>query len=253
MAENDQPAVGAADAPIDGALILDFGGRRVRIAPGETFVVGRGTQLSIDDNPYVHRRFLEIAQREGIWWLSNVGATLTASVSSADGLAQSWLIPGSSMPLVFGSTTVMFTAGAITYEFSLAAETPFYEVSTAWNAGAAEGVAELLSPMQRILLTALAEPLLRQGTTGSAQLRSAEDVATRLGWPTAKLERRLGSLCDKFARLGVRGVERQGEGALPASQRARLVEHAVGARIVTTQDLELLDAFMLQDADDLVA
>ncbi|MFD5224378.1 hypothetical protein ACFWHT_02015 [Microbacterium sp. NPDC058342] len=252
MADREQNATGAAEQ--SGALMLDFGDRRERIPAGAAFVVGRGTELSIDDNPYVHRRFLEIAQRDGIWWLANVGSGLAASVSSADGLAQSWLAPGDDMPLVFGATTVMFTAGETTYEFSLKAESPFYEVSTSWNgSGDADDVAALLSPVQRILLTALAEPLLRQGAAGSAQLTSTDEVAARLGWSTAKLERRLGSLCDKFARLGIRGLERGAGGELLASQRSRLVEHAIGARIVTPRDLELLEAFVAQEPDALIA
>ncbi|MFD5213699.1 hypothetical protein [Microbacterium sp. NPDC058345] len=245
MSAPELSAVSAERSTGGGALLLDFGGTTKRIPAGATFVVGRGTDLSIDDNPYVHRRFLEITERDGIWWLVNVGSGLTASVASADGLAQSWLAPGSSMPLVFGSTTVMFTAGATTYEFSLAAETPFYQVSTSWNSSAGGSVAELLSPVQRILLTSLAEPLLRQRADGAVQLPSTEEVAARLGWSVEKFHRRLGTLCDKFARLGIRGLERGADGGIRSSQRSRLVEHAVGARIVTADDLALLDAFVV--------
>ncbi|RCS60020.1 hypothetical protein [Microbacterium sp. JB110] len=247
MAEPDQPESAAEHG---GSLVLGFGERIVRIPAGTTFVVGRGADLSIGDNPYVHRRFLEIAQRDGVWWLSNVGSALTASVSSADGAAQSWLAPGSSMPLVFRTTTVMFTGDSTMYEVSLTVESPVYEESVGWNgAGVAGGTAELLSPMQRILLTALAEPLLRDGDGGAARLRSTDEIAARLGWPVEKLERRLGSLCDKFARMGVRGLDRRASGRLLASQRSRLVELAVGTRIVTIVDLELLTAFATQGVD----
>lgn len=225
-----------------GALELHWGDRRERIAAGTTFVIGRGADLSIADNQYVHRRFLEIAQQEGVWRLSNVGSRLTASVASADGMAQSWLAPGASMPLVFDSTVVMFTAGETTYELTLVAENPFYQVSAPWTA-ADEGVAGLLSPMQKIVLTALAEPMLRLNTPGSVRLPAMDEVAHRLDWSQEKLERRVGSLVDKFARHGVRGLERTSAGELPDSARSRLVEHAVGARIVTVDDLDLLEAF----------
>lgn len=247
MTDLSQP--GGAETAQGGALLLDFGGRRERIPAGTTFVIGRGTDLSIDDNPYVHRRFLEIAQRDGMWWLTNAGSGLTASVASADGLAQAWLAPGAAMPLVFGATTVMFTAGETTYELSLAAEAPYYQVSTSWNPGTGvDGVTEMLSPVQRILLTALAEPMLRPDAEGAVQLPSMEQVAVRLGWPLEKLERRVGTLCSKFARMGIQGLERNAQGELLASARSRIVEHAVGARIVTAEDLELLDAFVAQDA-----
>ncbi|MDT0156131.1 hypothetical protein Q9R19_00660 [Microbacterium sp. ARD32] len=231
------------------ALLLEFGEHRERIPAGEPFVIGRAADLSIGDNPYVHRRFLEIAERDGMWWLTNVGSGLTASVASADGLAQSWLAPGATMPLVFGATTVMFTAGETTYELALSADSPYYEVTASWRPGAgSESVSGLLSPVQRILLTALAEPMLRAGAAGSVRLPPLEQVAVRLGWSLEKLERRVGSLCGKFARLGIRGLERNADGELLASARSRIVEHAVGARIVTPEDLELLDAFVAQDA-----
>lgn len=240
---------GAATGATTGSLLLEFAGTRESIPPGSTFVIGRGTDLSIDANPYVHRRFLEITERDGVWWLANVGSGLTASVASADGLAQAWLAPGASMPLVFGATRIMFTAGATTYELSLTAEQPYYEVSRAWSPAAdTTDVSELLSPMQRIVLTALSEPLLRPRTDGAVQLPSTEEVASRLGWPVEKLERRIGSLCDKFARLGIAGLGRSATGEILSSQQSRLVEHAVGARIVSEVDLELLDAFVAQDA-----
>lgn len=248
VSEGGQPTEPTAGTASQGALLLDFGGRRESIPAGTAFVIGRAADLAIDSNPYMHRRFLEISERDGMWWLANVGSGLTASVASADGLAQSWLAPGASMPLVFGVTTIMFTAGSTTYELSLTAETPFYEVSTSWTpVSEASGVGELLSPMQRIVLTALAEPLLRRRAEGAVQLPETEQVATRLGWSMEKLERRVGSLYDKFARHGIRGLERGTEGELLAAQRARLVEHAVGARIVTADDLALLDAFVAQE------
>lgn len=244
----DAGGAGGAAVATGGALELVFGDRRERIPAGSTFVVGRSADLSFDENQYVHRRFLEIAQREGIWRLTNVGSGLTASVASADGMAQSWLAPGASMPLVFESTAVMFTAGPTTYEFTLSAETPFYQVSTQWSSASLDaGVGDLLSPMQRIVLIALAEPMLRLDVSGSVQLPALDDVARRLRWSTEKLERRVGSLCDKFARHGIRGLERNAARELPVTARSRLVEHAVGARIVTSDDLELLDAFVAQD------
>ena len=35
---------------------------------------------------------------------------------------QAWLAPGARLPLVFGTTTVLFTAGPTTYEFDIVCE-----------------------------------------------------------------------------------------------------------------------------------
>ena len=42
-------------------LVLDFSGEIHRVASTDTFVIGRGGDLDIDDNPYLHRRFLVFA------------------------------------------------------------------------------------------------------------------------------------------------------------------------------------------------
>jgi hypothetical protein len=63
--------------------------------------------------------FLQIARYDGIWWLSNVGSRLSATVADGSGGMQAWLSPGARMPLVFSHTNVIFTAGPTTYEFAV--------------------------------------------------------------------------------------------------------------------------------------
>ena len=48
-------------------------------------MIGREGDLSIDGNPYLHRHFLRLEHRDGLWWLVNVGVRLAATVSSAGG------------------------------------------------------------------------------------------------------------------------------------------------------------------------
>ena len=65
------------------------------------FHIGREGDLRVEDNPYLHRHFLELQHRDGLWWIANVGVRLAATISSAGGAVQSWLSPGARMPLVF--------------------------------------------------------------------------------------------------------------------------------------------------------
>jgi hypothetical protein len=85
------------------------------VRPGDTLTFGRSGDLEIDDNPYLHRHFLELQHHDGLWWLANVGVRLAATVSSAGGAVQSWLSPGARMPLVFERNVIVFTAGPVTY------------------------------------------------------------------------------------------------------------------------------------------
>ena len=65
------------------ALTVDFCGEIYRVDPTTPFTVGREGDLTLDDsNPFLHRVFLKIEWESSLWWLRNVGSTLSATVSS---------------------------------------------------------------------------------------------------------------------------------------------------------------------------
>ena len=69
-------------------LVLDFSGEIHRVASTDTFVIGRGGDLDIDDNPYLHRRFLVLAHSENLWWIANEGSRLSATLTDGERLTQ---------------------------------------------------------------------------------------------------------------------------------------------------------------------
>lgn len=224
------------------AVHVEFCGETISAPPGTEFVIGRDADLDVDDNPYLHRRFLVLVHEAGLWWLVNQGERLSATISSAaDGL-QAWLPPGARVPLVFGTTTVVFTAGPTTYEIGLRTEEPtFTSHHERVDEGGESTIGETpLTPSQRALIVALAEPALRREGTGSSAVPATAAAAARLGWPVTKFNRKLDNVCEKFARVGVRGL-RGSEGAMASNRRARLVEYAVSAGVVTAADLAVLD------------
>ena len=104
-------------------ISVEFCGEWYRIEEGQDFVIGRDADLSVDeDNPFLHRRFLTITQVEGMWWLVNIGTRLSATITDGVGAMQAWLAPGARLPLVFGVTKVVFTAGPTTYDLAVHAE-----------------------------------------------------------------------------------------------------------------------------------
>lgn len=221
---------------------VDFCGERHVLDPATPFVVGRNGDLALDDNPYLHRQFLQLSASGGLWWLTNIGSSLTATVSDHDGLMQAWLAPGAGLPLVFHRTRVWFTAGATTYDFECVLDDPPFLAAAAppvLGAGTTMG-RPALTPDQRLLVLALAEPVLRRGERGQGRIPSNGECAQRLGWTLTKFNRKLDNVCQKLARQGVRGLH--GDAARLASQRrVRLVEYAVAARLVVRDELELLD------------
>jgi hypothetical protein len=233
-------------------LRLEFAGEWHELSPGRPFIIGREGDLEIDENPYLHRHFLELQHHEGLWWLANVGVRLAATVSSAGGAVQSWLSPGARMPLVFERNVIVFTAGPVTYELSLHTEEAPYEVSRhveASMSGETTVMPVSFTPMQKQLIVALAEPMLRREGVSMNELPSSSVAAERLGWTMSKFNRKLDNVCDKLDRMGVQGL-RGGAGKLATNRRARLVEYAVTSQVVTRADLPLLDDESLRNQKD---
>jgi hypothetical protein len=221
---------------------VEFCGEWTELDPATVFTIGRDGDLQIDDNPYLHRYFLQVSQADGMWWLANAGSQLSATVSSGGGAVQAFLAPGARLPLVFAETTVLFTAGPTTYELTLVGDQPTFTPTEAAPGATGETTIGpvMLTGSQRALIVALAEPMLRREGTGTSAIPSSKQAAARLGWELTRFNRKLDNVCEKLDRRGVRGL-RGGSGHLAVNRRARLVEHAVASRLVTPADLALLE------------
>jgi hypothetical protein len=227
------------------AATVEFCGEVYPLASDRPFTIGREADLMIDENPFLHRHFLELRHADGLWWLTNVGALLSARLADADGLFQAWLAPGARLPVVFPRISVCFTAGPTTYElFITTDEAPFGSVAggvardEVGSGDTTDGLVGLTGE-ERLLLVALAEPLLRDGMRGGADLPSSAEAAARLGWSVTKLNRKLDSVCLKLERQGVRGLH-GGPDRVATSRKVRLVEYALAVRLVRAEDVSLL-------------
>jgi hypothetical protein len=223
-------------------LTVEFAGELFPVEPGGVFTVGREGDLAIDDNLFLHRNFLTIQNVDGLWLLSNVGSRLTATVTDSGGRVQAWLAPGARLPLVFASTSVIFSAGPTTYELTIhAAEPAFRETQPEPEGDGLSTIGDVpLTHSQRVMILALAEPVLRREGTGMSELPTSAQAAERIGWTLTRFNRKLDNVCDKLDRIGVPGL-RGGVRSYATNRRVRLVEHAIAARLVTRDDLPLLD------------
>ena len=223
-------------------LAVDFCGEWHE--PGETqvFCVGREGDLVIDDNPYLHRKFLTISKDNGMWWLTNIGSRISATIADSSGGMQAWVAPGARIPLVFEQTRVIFSAGPTTYEFDVHVQTPAFRQDHrgAQPVGDTTIGPVLFTESQKAVIVALAEPLLKRDGTGYSSLPTSADAARRLGWLQTRFNRKLDNVCEKLHRVGVAGL-RGGPGRVASNRRARLVEYAVTSQLVTAADLVLLD------------
>jgi hypothetical protein len=228
-------------------VTVDFCGEMFAADGSRPLTIGRVGDVEIDDNPYLHRNFLQIVEEGGLWWLANVGTTLTATVADKKGLFQAWLNPGARIPLALEQLTVWFTAGPTTYDFDILVDSPAFTSTGTEEMEENDSTGETtvgrvsFTPDQKLLIVALAEPFLRRGQAGVAQIPSSADAAARLGWKVTKFNRKLDNVCQKVADAGTRGLH-GGPGKLASNRKARLVEHALSARLVTEPDLVLRDS-----------
>ena len=224
-------------------LVVTFCDERIECDEAKPFTIGRDADLVVDENPYLHRHFLTIQKTDGIWWLSNTGSLLSATVGEPLGRLQAWLSPGARLPLVFPEISVRFTAGSTTYEIQVEVEgTPFSLIDPGPPASMTitQGSVPLTAD-QRLLLVGLAEKVLRGDWRTGASIPTSSETAARLGWTLTKFNRKLDNVCDKLTKAGIQGLRGE-SGALASSRRARLIGYALSARLVSKADLGLLDA-----------
>lgn len=222
-------------------LTIDYCGEIVQVQDDVAFTIGRDADLVIDENPFLHRKFLRLQRERSMWTIVNVGTQLAATLADGDRVVQAWLAPGAQLPLVFARSTVWFTAGPTTYELDIVQEDAPFSVAVPETpaTGTTTQGRTSLAPEQRLLLAALAEPMLRRRVRGAVNALSNAEVAERLGWTITKFNRKLDNLCQKFERLGVRGLH-GGPQRLATDRKARLIEYALATRLIDEQDLELL-------------
>lgn len=241
MTSPTTPNPPSSEAPAAQQLHVEYCGEWATISPPEMLTIGREADLSVDDNPYLHRSFLEL-KWDRYWWLSNVGNRLAATISDDEGAMSAWLAPGATMPLICRTTEVRFTAGPTSYLLSLLVDDP--AVSMTPGSGAAGGNTTrhpaTLTLNQMLTILALAEPSLSNPRGTSVLVPSSQEAATRLGWAITKFNRQLDAVCQKLARTGVQGLHGDSS-QLASGRRSRLVEYALAVRLVTADDLHLLD------------
>ncbi|MCY4663853.1 MAG: hypothetical protein OXC00_04220 [Acidimicrobiaceae bacterium] len=226
----------------DPTLTVDFAGEVHELSPDHTLEFGRGAELDIDSNPFLHRRVGRFEQRAGYWFLSNIGGSTHLVVIDASTMSQATVAPGREIALTFTPATVRFRAGRATYELLVEGGSTTQSVTAGSTEGALDTLTVSSIPLtmdQRLLVVALAEPTLREPTAG-LRIPANREAAARLRWPITKFNRKLDNVCAKLTKAGVSGLH-GAPGALASNRRRTLVEFALQTGLVTAGDLTLLE------------
>ena len=225
-------------------LAIDFCGEWYEPSDEDTSSsIGREGDLEVDDNPYLHRQFLQVARYDGIWWLSNVGSMLSATIADASRGMQAWLAPGARIPLVFSPTNVIFTAGRIHLRVRRAPagarRTSCKRPATATVPGRPPSVRPGAPPIP-------SAPRRRgPGRAGASPRGDRFQRHPFLGrgrqdpGKSDPVQQKAGQRVRQTGQGGGRGPPRRG-GEAATNRRARLVEHAVTSHLVTAADPALL-------------
>jgi hypothetical protein len=224
-------------------LVVEFVGDERTLSPGDELTFGRAADIVIDENRYLHRVVGRFRWSNGMWWLTNVGSSIPIDLADRQSTSFTKVAPGASVPISFESATLGFEAGGRPYELTieLLAELPELDHPPPATGDEVTTTAASipLTDEQRLLLVALAEPRLRERPGG--ELPTNREIAAKLRWTITKYNRKLDGLCRKYSAAGVSGLRGTSD-ALARDRRVRLMEHALHAGIITSDDLALLDA-----------
>lgn len=211
--------------------------------PQHGLTIGRAGDLVLDeDNRFLHRVVIRLAELDGLWFLQNVGRHLAVDAADQERRLEVVLGPRASLPLTTPRTTVRVSAGSTRYEFEVLVPIPAGRVPAPTRQPCGDHTLGHLplTPEQKLLIVALAEPTLRDGRAASLVLPTSAEAAQRLGWTITKFNRKLDNVCAKLSRHGVRGLH--GDIAnLAFRRRSRLVDYCVRTQLVTVADLITLD------------
>lgn len=232
-------------------LISSTASPSFRVGSGDVLTIGRAADMIISNDPFLHRQCLVVEGAETGFMLTNIGSSLRVTLVHEPSRSVSMVEPGGRHVLMEGSTSATIASPQRPHEVQLevsgssSPSRPVVQVPQ----GSRTARPRPLTDDQILLLTALAEPMLRDPTKSVESIPANADVATRLGIG-AGFNGRLDRLCAAVSRRGVEGLD-----ALPSDdpvayptgprkqsrRRERLVLWAIAAKVVTEENLDALD------------
>lgn len=231
----------------ENSISVDFLDERYEAGPDEEITFGRSAMIVVDSgNEYLSRVVGGFVFHLGTWWLQNRSSTAQLSVIGDNG-QRAVLPPETSDPITVGAGSIRFSAGRFSYEidFQLAnppvapdhveAEPADDEADSPPTTTKEFGVVPL-NVEQRAMLALFCRSWLLDPTAARHELPANAEVAHELGWSLKKLDRKLDYLCARLSDAGVQGL-RGSKGGEATDRRRYLVQHVLGIRLITAEDL----------------
>ena len=189
-----------------GGLVLEFCGEELTLGTEESLTFGRDADLVIDDNPYLHRVLGRFVNRDGTWWIDNVGRAVGLTISEPSGANSATVGPRSSTALVHGEFSCSSSlARPVSIDGLLEdheREVDLLGIDPTEGSETLEWGVVDLNPDQRLLLVAMCEHRLREpaerdavspptgpalsGWAGASRSSTASSTTCASNWPVTE-------------------------------------------------------------------
>ncbi|WP_297007050.1 hypothetical protein [uncultured Corynebacterium sp.] len=195
-------------------VVDDLIGHRVALDPGQALMTGRSARFLVgEDDEFMHRRFLQFWADGTTWMVSNHGTRISASIHprAENSFAELRVGPGATLPLPPGQSAVVFATSGCTYEIHLTVARTLRppDLDTGIDTGIDPGMMTVgrfePNEEQKLLLQALAAPLVAVPGAGMDKVPTVRDLERTLGWSQKKVNTKIDYLCRSLEGNGVPG------------------------------------------------
>ena len=187
--------------------IDDLLGNRVILEAGQEAIVGRSGTFPVGtDDVFLHRSLFQVWYGGLGWMIANRGRHIPLDIEprGSRSLTRIHLGPGAVTVMPAGPSAITFTTPDRHYEIHI--DIPSTGISRPSQLNTFDGdithARHIPNDDQRIMLDALAAPLIKNPGANDGDLPTVKELAEQLGWTEKKTNQKIERLCQRLAQDG---------------------------------------------------
>lgn len=187
--------------------IDDLLGNRVILEAGQEAIVGRSGTFPVGtDDVFLHRSLFQVWYGGLGWMIANRGRHIPLDIEprGSRSLTRIHLGPGAVTVMPAGPSAITFTTPERHYEIHI--DIPSTGISRPSQLNTFDGdithARHIPNDDQRIMLDALAAPLIKNPGANDGDLPTVMELAEQLGWTEKKTNQKIERLCQRLAQDG---------------------------------------------------
>lgn len=187
--------------------IDDLLGNRIILEAGQEAIVGRSGTFPVGtDDAFLHRSLFQLWYGGLGWMIANRGRHIPLDIEprGSRSLTRIHLGPGAVTVMPAGPSAITFATPERHYEIHI--DIPSTGISRPTKMNASDGdityARHIPNEEQRIMLDALAAPLIKNPGANDGDLPTVKELAEQLGWTEKKTNQKIERLCQRLAQDG---------------------------------------------------